>query len=135
MSSLDSLMNLQGAAAAFEYSDRGELTDHRISEQSNLTADALDLLAHVFVANICIATMQARGWEKTTGQGGFYPVQGFTLVGLEWSAVFLVGCAEGYHQGQSRDGLVPNVFDPEQTKFGIIPAGRRAGDYLRSMTG
>jgi roadblock/LC7 domain-containing protein len=87
MSSLDSLMNLEGAAAAFEYSDRGELTEHRISEQSNLTADALDLLAHVFVANICIATMQARGWEKTTGQGGFYPVQGFTLVGLEWSAV------------------------------------------------
>ncbi len=87
MGSLDGLMHLQGAAAAFEFSDRGELTDHRISDGSNLTADALDLLAHVFVANICIATMQARGWEKTTGQGGFYPVRGFTLVGLEWSAV------------------------------------------------
>ena len=87
MSSLESLMSLQGAAAAFEYSDRGELTDHRIAAESNLTTDALDLLAHVFVANISIATMQARGWEKTTGQSGFYPVQGFTLVGLEWSAV------------------------------------------------
>jgi roadblock/LC7 domain-containing protein len=87
MSSLDDLMNLRGAAAAFEFSDRGELTDHRISEESDLTSEALDLLAHVFIANISIATMQARGWEKTTGQSGFYPVEGFTLVGLEWSAV------------------------------------------------
>ena len=31
--------------------------------------------------------MQARGWESSTGQGGFYPVQGFTLVGLEFSTV------------------------------------------------
>jgi roadblock/LC7 domain-containing protein len=80
-------MGLDGAAAAFEFSDTGELTDHRVAEGSNLSADALDLLAHVFVANIAIATMQARGWEKTTGQAGFYPVEGFTLVGLEWSAV------------------------------------------------
>ncbi|HHJ12994.1 MAG TPA: DUF2173 family protein [Gammaproteobacteria bacterium] len=80
-------MKLPGAAAAFEFSDVGELTDHRLVEQTGLDVDALDLLAHVFVANIAIATMQARGWEKTTGQGGFYPVQGFTLVGLEWSAV------------------------------------------------
>ncbi len=87
MSSIESLMSLDGAAAAFEFSDTGELTDHRVSEGSNLSADALDLLAHMFVANIAIATMQARGWEKATGQGGFYPVQGFTLIGLEWSAV------------------------------------------------
>ena len=87
MSSLDSLMNLEGAAAAFEYSDRGELTEHRISEQSNLTADALDLLAHVFVANICIATMQARGWEASSDAKGFYPIDSFTLVGFDWSAV------------------------------------------------
>jgi len=80
-------MSLEGAAAAFEFSDTGELTDHTIADGSSLTEDALDLLAHVFVANIAIATMQARGWEKTTGQGGFYPVQGFTLIGLEWSAV------------------------------------------------
>jgi roadblock/LC7 domain-containing protein len=87
MSSLDKLMGLRGSVAAFEFSDRGELMEHRISEESDLTAEALDLLAHVFVANISIATMQARGWEKTTGQAGFYPVEGFTLVGLEWSAV------------------------------------------------
>ena len=87
MSGLDKLMNLQGAAAAFEFSDTGELVDHRVAEDSGFEADMLDLLAHVFVANIAIATMQARGWEKSTGQGGFYPVEGFTLVGLEWSAI------------------------------------------------
>jgi len=63
------------------------LTNHWVAEGSNLTPETLDLLAHVFVANIAIATMQARGWESTTGQGGFYPVQGFTLVGFEWSTV------------------------------------------------
>lgn len=87
MSSLDELMNLEGAAAAFAYSSTGELTDHRVANGSDLGPDTLDLLAHMFVANIAIATMQARGWEKTTGQSGFYPVEGFTLVGLEWSAV------------------------------------------------
>ena len=87
MSSLENLMNLEGAAAAFEYASTGELTDYRVADGSDLNADTLDLLAHMFVANIAIATMQARGWEKATGQGGFYPVQGFTLIGLEWSAV------------------------------------------------
>jgi roadblock/LC7 domain-containing protein len=87
MSKLDKLMTLDGAAAAFEFSDTGELTDHRLADGSGLTPEALDLLAHVFVANIAIATMQARGWENSTGQAGFYPVQGFTLIGLEWSAV------------------------------------------------
>lgn len=87
MSSLDNLMNLKGADAAFEFSPTGELTDHRLAEESKLKAQSLDLLAHTFVANIAIATMQARGWESSTGQSGFYPVQGFTLVGLEFSTV------------------------------------------------
>jgi len=87
MSSLESLMNHEGADAAFEFSESGELTDHRLAEGSKLKPESLDLLAHTFVANIAIATMQARGWEASTGQGGFYPVQGFTLIGLEWSTV------------------------------------------------
>lgn len=87
MSSLDKLKSLEGVSAAFEFSDTGELTNHWVAEDSNLTPETLDLLAHVFVANIAIATMQARGWETTTGQGGFYPIQGFTLVGFEWSTV------------------------------------------------
>ncbi|HHJ16785.1 MAG TPA: DUF2173 family protein [Gammaproteobacteria bacterium] len=80
-------MSLEGASAAFEFSATGELTGHRVAEGSSLTPESLDLLAHVFVANIAIATMQARGWESSTGQGGFYPIQGFTLVGFEWSTV------------------------------------------------
>ncbi len=87
MSSLDNLMSLKGADAAFEFSPTGELTDHRLAEGSKLEPESLDLLAHTFVANIAIATMQARGWESSTGQSGFYPVQGFTLVGLEFSTV------------------------------------------------
>lgn len=87
MTDLQKLMNLPGALAAFEFSDRGELGAHDIAPGSELNADSLDLLCHVCVANIAIATMQARGWEKMTGAQGFYPIQGFTLVGFEWTAV------------------------------------------------
>lgn len=87
MTDLQKLMSLPGALAAFEFSDRGELGEHQIAAGSNLSADSLDLLCHVCVANIAIATMQARGWEKMTGSQGFYPIQGFTLVGFEWTAV------------------------------------------------
>ena len=87
MADLSNLMELDGAVAAFQFSDRGELGEYKIIDGFNLSETTLDLLAHVFVANVAIATMQARGWEKMTGQGGFYPVEGFTLVGLEWSAV------------------------------------------------
>lgn len=80
-------MTLPGAAAAFEFGKNGGMSDHRLAPDSELQPDMLDLLAHLFIANIAIATMQARGWEKTTGQSGFYPIKGFTLVGLEWSAV------------------------------------------------
>lgn len=87
MTDLQKLMNLPGALAAFEFSDRGELGAHDIASGSELNADSLDLLCHVCVANIAIATMQARGWEKMTGAQGFYPIQGFALVGFEWTAV------------------------------------------------
>ena len=87
MTDINNLMQLEGAVAAFQFSDRGELGEHNIADGSGLSTSTLDLLAHVFVANMAIAAMQARGWENMTGQGGFYPVEGFTLVGLEWSAV------------------------------------------------
>ncbi|HKK13656.1 MAG TPA: DUF2173 family protein [Gammaproteobacteria bacterium] len=87
MGKLDELMSLQGALAAFEFSDRGELREHRIADGAQLGADTLDLLCHVCVANMSIATMQARGWEKMTGAQGFYPIDGFTMVGFDWSAV------------------------------------------------
>ncbi len=87
MSSLENLMKLEGADAAFSFNATGELTDHRLAESSKLEPASLDLLAHTFVANIAIATLQARGWESVTGQGGFYPVKGFTLIGLEYTTV------------------------------------------------
>lgn len=85
--SLDQLMQVPGALAAFQYSDKGDLVDHIIREGTELSPRVLDLLAHTCVANMAIATMEARGWEDLTGQKGFEPLQGFSLVGLDWSAV------------------------------------------------
>ncbi len=87
MARFDRLMELPGVLAVFEFSDRGELTDHRIdaSQTAQLDARVLDLLAHVCVANRAIGTMQARGWETLTQMEGFYPVTGFSLIGTDWS--------------------------------------------------
>jgi roadblock/LC7 domain-containing protein len=52
----------------------------------------LDMLAHTCVANFAIAAMEARGWESITGQKGFQPIQGFTLIGMDWSAVIGGNC-------------------------------------------
>lgn len=87
MADLNQLMGLNGAVAAFTMNDRGELTEHVIAEGNDLNPTALDLLAHMCVANIAIATMQARGWEASSESKGFYPINGFTLVGFDWSAV------------------------------------------------
>jgi len=87
MPNLDQLMLLPGALAAFEFSDKGELVDGKIGDNSSLNETALDLLSHVCVANISIATMQARGWENMTQEKGFYPVEGFSMVGLDWTTV------------------------------------------------
>jgi len=85
MPNLDQLMLLPGALAAF--SDKGELVNGKIGDNSSLNETALDLLSHVCVANISIATMQARGWENMTQEKGFYPVEGFSMVGLDWTTV------------------------------------------------
>jgi roadblock/LC7 domain-containing protein len=87
MADLDRLMELRGAEAAFAINDRGELQQHRLAEGSQLTEQVLDLLAHMCVANTAIATMQARGWEARAETRGFYPVGGFTLIGMHWSAI------------------------------------------------
>lgn len=87
MANLDQLMTLPGALAAFEFSDKGELLNSHISAGSSLNETALDLLSHVCVANTAIATMQARGWESMTSEQGFYPVQGFSMIGLDWTTV------------------------------------------------
>lgn len=87
MADLDKLMAIDGAVGAFCFSAKGELEEHKIAEGSELNESALDLLCHVCVANMAIATMQARGWEQMTGMQGFYPINGFTFVGFEWTAV------------------------------------------------
>ncbi|MEJ2361442.1 MAG: DUF2173 family protein [Gammaproteobacteria bacterium] len=87
MADLDGLMKLDGALAAFEFNDRGELKDSRIGDNKAITEDVLDLVSHVCVANGAIAAMQAAGWEKVTGMQGFYPVQGLSLVGFDWTIV------------------------------------------------
>ena len=87
MADLDNLLALPGALAAFEISDRGELGSHKTAPDSDMDASVLDMLGHVCVANTAIATMQARGWEKLTGMEGFYPIGGFTMIGLDWSVV------------------------------------------------
>lgn len=87
MPDLDKLMTLPGALAAFQFSDLGELLKSRIDENSGLNETALDLVSHMCIANTSIASMQARGWESMTGAQGFYPIEGFTMVGMEWSAI------------------------------------------------
>jgi len=87
MQELASLMTLSGAIAAFEFSDQGELVSHQIASGAPMDEIALDMLSHVAVANISLASMQARGWEGLTGMSGFYPIEGFTLIGMDWTAV------------------------------------------------
>ena len=89
---LDKLMDLPGVLAAFAYDDCGELQGHRIADDSGLSDSLLDMISHMCVANRSIASMQARGWEQLTGAQGFYPIEGFGLIGFEWSVV----CRRGF---------------------------------------
>lgn len=89
---LEKLMELPGAMAAFTYSDKGDLQAHTIREGNEITPQVLDLLAHSCVANQAVAVMEARGWEAVTGQSGFEPLQGFSVVGLEWSVIVNGNC-------------------------------------------
>ena len=89
---LQKMMDLPGALAAFTYSDKGDLQSHVLREGTELTPQVLDLLAHSCVANQAIASMEARGWEELTGQTGFQPLKGFSMVGLEWSVVVDGNC-------------------------------------------
>ena len=89
---LDKMMDLPGAMAAFTYTDRGDLQSQVLREGTELTPQVLDLLSRSCVANLAIAGMEARGWEAVTGQGGFQPLKGFSVVGLEWSVVVNGNC-------------------------------------------
>jgi roadblock/LC7 domain-containing protein len=108
---LDQLMEVPGALAAFTYTDKGDLTDHRVREGTEISPQVLDLLAHSCVANMAVATLEARGWENLTGQKGFEPVQGFSMVGLEWSAVVNGRCGVIV---RNRDVNYENTFNAIQ---------------------
>jgi len=84
---LQPLLDLDGAIAAFAYADNGDLSNYRILEHSDMSESMLDMVAHMCAANRCIASMQARGWERVTGAQGFYPVKGFGLIGFDWSVM------------------------------------------------
>lgn len=106
MATLDDLMRLPGAMAAFEFRGSGELMDHRIAYPDRLSLATLDLLAHMCAANMSIATMQARGWEQMTAMTGFYPVQEFTLIGFDWSVV-VSGLHREQHKQAGKSSLPP----------------------------
>ncbi len=89
MVELGQLLSLPGAIAAFEFNERGELRNQRVASGpgKELPESILDMVSHMCVANTAIAAMQARGWEYLTGAQGFYPIEGVSLVCLEWSVV------------------------------------------------
>ena len=80
-------MFLSDVQAVFVMNDRGELQGHQLAEGTALDETALDLLAHVYVANNAIATMKAPAWEASPDSRGFFPIDGLTLIGMEWSAI------------------------------------------------
>jgi roadblock/LC7 domain-containing protein len=89
---LEKMMDLPGALAAFTYSDKGDLQSHVLREGTEITEQMLDLLSRTCVANQAVASMEASGWEALTGQTGFQPLKGFSVVGLEWSVVVNGNC-------------------------------------------
>lgn len=109
---LDKLMELPGAMAAFTYTDKGDLQSHLLREGTELTPQVLELLARSCVANLAIAGMEARGWEALTGQTGFQPLQGFSVVGLEWSVVVNGNCGVVV---KNRDADYEAAFNAVQT--------------------
>ena len=106
MATLEKLMALPGAIAAFEFRGSGEVLAQKIKDTEVLSTTTLDLLAHMCAANVSIATMQARGWEGVTGMKGFYPIREFTLIGYEWS-VIVSGLQREAPKAEGKDYLPP----------------------------
>lgn len=87
MSDVNKIIDVEGAVGAFKFNSKGELLESKIAEGSEMNEQILDLLCHVCIANMAIATMQARGWENMTEMKGFYPIKGFTMVGFDWTVI------------------------------------------------
>ena len=123
MATLEQLMTLPGAMAAFAFRGSGELLDQKIAYPDRIDDSILDMLAHMCAANMSIASMQARGWENMTGMTGFYPVREFTLVGFDWSVV-----VSGVHR-QSQQANTNEVLPPF---LGVVMANDKA-DYEAAL--
>jgi roadblock/LC7 domain-containing protein len=103
---LSDLVDNTGVLAAIEFAADGTLTDHATAPRTRLTAESLDLLAHMCAANMSTATLQARGWQAVTGMNGFEPVDVVTLVGFEWSVSVLAIRDETASSVQGYRGIV-----------------------------
>lgn len=113
MADLDELMKLDNAEGAFRFDDKGELQDYRVKQDSELNDRILDLLSHVCVANMAIATMQARGWESVTDSSGFYPIESIGIIGYDWTAIVNNECGV----------IVPNDKVDFEAAFGALSGG------------
>ncbi len=87
MADLDELLALPGAVASFTFDGQGKVLAFRTTPRADIGEMVLDMVSHICVANTAIATMQARGWEYLTGAQGFYPIEGMSFIGFEWSVV------------------------------------------------
>lgn len=85
MSELDTLLQLKGAMAAFEFGLDGCLGDHAIRYTDRLDHDILQQLARLCAANLQLARIQASGWHRISGENTLMPLKGFTLIGMDWS--------------------------------------------------
>ncbi|MGE5320453.1 MAG: DUF2173 family protein [Hyphomicrobiaceae bacterium] len=89
MSALDELMSLPGAYGAIEFSCTGELGQTR----GDLTRDFAEMIAQMCATNMAIYRMQATGWTKLTGQQGFLPERGFTVMTIDHVIMGMDGTA------------------------------------------
>ena len=95
---LDELMRLPAAMAAFEFRAAAGCWTSASLYPERINETTLDLLAHMCAANMSIATMQARGWEKVTAMKGFYPDPG-----IHAGRVRLVGGGERLSSEQLKE--------------------------------
>ena len=119
MAMLDQLMALPGVLAAFEFHGNGKLLIHQSANERLLNTDTMKLLAHMCAANINIAAMQARGWDANPETRGFFPVQTFTLIGLEWSVIV---------SGTAGETDADDLAD-ENTPFVAVVLSNEEGDH------
>ncbi|MBK9952712.1 MAG: DUF2173 family protein [Candidatus Competibacteraceae bacterium] len=70
MTTLDDLVKLPGAMAAFEFRGGGEMLEHRIAHADRINESTLDLLAHMCAANLTSPPCR-RAAGKVTGMVGF----------------------------------------------------------------